>query len=361
MATYGWRSPVAVAEGLSHEAPLFEFRAAVRLLEAMAPERAPVGRGAAPDAEVVRFAVPPELGFPASDVAALEPAPPGAPARLWVNVLGLIGVSGPLPHFVTETVRERVAAGDGAFAAFLDLFHHRLISLFYRACQKHAPALTAASPAEGPLARVLLALAGLGTPRLGGRLGVPDRALCQHAGLLAGTPRTMAGLERFLAHHFGVGVEIRPFAGRFLDLEPEDTTRIGRRGANHALGVSAVLGSRSFEQAAGFEVRLGPLSSRELAGFLPVGAAFPALFALTRFYVGEELGFRFRLVVAAEAVAPTQLGQAGDVRLGQSALLGRGAAPRLGGAGGSRLGWNSWLVTRKPPAADAQVVLEGRP
>jgi type VI secretion system protein ImpH len=384
MAAYGWGEKTPVSEALFAAGHRFEFLQAVRLLEALQRRPADVGEGTDPAAEPVRFSSRVALGFPAGEVVTIEPPPPaGGPARLTEAFLGLAGEYGPLPQTFTELILRRQAARDHAAADFLDLFNHRLVSLFYRARKKYRPALGHRPPDEGRVARTLYAFLGLATPRLAGRMGVRDRSLLEHAGLLAGTQRSMAGLPCLLAHHFAAPVAVEPFRGAWLALDPDQHTRLGRRGQNRALGRDAVVGTRVWDQQAGFELRLGPLRLAQFLAFLPIGRASRPLVSLVRYYVGEELGFRVRLLLAPGEMPALSLGRAGDARLGWSARLaaGRGAPPatapaapsrrpparqaapepRLGAAGGARLGWTSWLSGRWPPAGDAQVVLAGHP
>ncbi len=372
MAAYGWRKKTGVSAGLFAEGHRFEFLQAVGLLEAIG--RRPLGEGTDPEAEPVRFSSQVALGFPPGEVVGVRPPPPGGgPARMSVAFLGLAGEHGPLPQNVTELILRRMAAKDRTAADFLDLFNHRLVSLFYRARKKYRPALDHRPPDEGRVAGTLYAFLGLGTPGLGGRMGVRDRSLLAHAGLILGTQRPMAGLPCLLARHFGVPVALEPFRGSWLTLDPGERTRLGRRGVNQRLGESAVLGSKVWDQQAGFEVRLGPLSLAKFLDFLPTGGAFQPLVSLVRYYVGQELAFGVRLLLEPDEMPALRLGRAGDTRLGWSArLAGRGRErsqgqverpaapePRLGSAGGARLGWTSWLSTRRPAAGDAQVVLAG--
>ncbi|HET7322267.1 MAG TPA: type VI secretion system baseplate subunit TssG, partial [Longimicrobiaceae bacterium] len=223
----------------------------------------------------------------------------------------------------TELVLERAARKDRGLRDFLDLFHHRLVSLFYRVRKKSRLALHAGSPEEAEVADRLFALAGLGTLGLRERMGVQDRALLRYAGLLAQRPRSMHGLTRILSDYFGVPVEGRPFVGQWLELEPDQRTSIGRLGANHALGVDTVLGSRVWDQQGRFEIVLGPLALADFIDFLPGADRLPKLVALTRFYVGPDLDFDVRMKLRPEEVPP----------------------PRLGATTGPRLGWLAWLPT----------------
>jgi type VI secretion system protein ImpH len=340
MAAYGWRRHRAVDEGLFAEGHLFSFLQAVRLLEAIHPGRTPPGEGSDPAAEVVRFHSAVRLDFPAGDVGEVRaPGPAGGPAEMTVHVLGLAGVHGPLPPAVAELAMERAFHGDRAMRDFLDVFNHRLVSLLYRARKKYRPALDPGAPGGGRIASVLLALAGLGTPHLAGRMGVEDRSLLPYTGFLLAQPRPTVGLARMLEDCFGIPVEIGERKGTWHTLEPIDVTRLGSGGQNRALGISTVAGSRFWDQAARFEVCLGPLSFDQLLSFLPGGHAHRPLAAVVRFAVREELDFGFRLTLKADEVP--------DLRLGRSGT-------------GARLGWTSWLKTKPFACNDSQVRITGR-
>jgi type VI secretion system protein ImpH len=365
VATYGWRKTVPVKRALFDEGHRFGFFQAVRLLEAIYPERTGPAEGMEPEREVVRFRSRVGFDFPASEVDEVRAGREGEPVEMTVSVLGLAGLQGPLPPPFAEELLHRSSGGDDALRDFLDLFNHRLLSLYYRARKKHRPACGHEPPDEGRVARCLMALIGLGSPALRDRGAVPDRSLIRYAGLLTPHPRSMVGLERMLGDHFGVPVEIVPFRGRWLDIEEEDRTRLGGAGGNNnRLGRGAVLGSRFWEQTAAFEVRMGPLGIQELLDFLPVGGGHRALLDMARFYVDDQYEVDVRLSCRADEVPELRLGGAGDVRLGWSARLSARpggeevpSLPRLGQSGGARLGWTTWLGSPEPTSPTAQSVL----
>lgn len=336
MAAPDGQQAAGVAASLFAEPYRFDFFQAVRVLESLRPGAAPAGEGSEPAAEAVRFRATPALSFAAADVAAVSPGEDGGPPEMTVAFLGLAGTGGPLPRPFTEWVRRQAWLGDGGPRDFLDLFHHRLVALMYRARARGRVSLARTTADETPAGRWMFALAGLGTPGLRGRQAVPDRALLGYAALFAAEQRSAVGLECVLRTHFGVAAEVVPFTGGWIAIEEDEQTRIGRTGQNRALGVDAVLGRRAWDPQSAFRVDLGPLSLAEYARFLPGGAGFAALCALVRFWTGAGPSFTVRLVLRAAEVPPS----------------------RLGTQAGARLGWTSWLRTRPYGPADAEARLD---
>jgi type VI secretion system protein ImpH len=299
----------------------FDFFQAVRLLERLQPGRAAVGRDGPPAREVVRFLARPGFVFPASAIDGLV-TPEGsesAPA-MTVNFLGLTGPSGVLPHVYTELVQTRQRAGDSALAAFLDLFNHRLLSLFYRAWEKHRVAAGAAEgEGDDQFEGHLFALLGLGLRPLRNRHSFPDRALPTYAGFFARRHRPAVVLEELLRDYFGLPMEVVQFSGQWLRLTPGDLSTLARRGANNALGVSLVVGSRVWDEQGKIRLRLGPLSFAEFRAYLPDGPGFRALVEMTRLFVDAEFDLDVQLVLKADEVPRCHLSS----RPGAGARLGR--------------------------------------
>src|SRR5690606_21576846 len=126
--------------------------------------------------------------------------------------------NGPLPRPFTELLLERIARKDTAMRDFLDIFHHRIVSLAYRVRKRARLALHASSPEKADVADRLFALVGLGTLGVRDRMRVQDRALLRYAGLLAQKPRSMHGLERLLSDYSRVPVRGRSLVGEWLPL-----------------------------------------------------------------------------------------------------------------------------------------------
>jgi type VI secretion system protein ImpH len=222
-----------------------------------------------------------------------------------------------LPHVYTELLLERGRAGDRTLADFLDLINHRLISLFYRAWEKHH--VIVARERGGDDVCHLFALIGLGIAPLRNRHSFPDIALLRYAGIFAQRRRPAVVLEALLGDVFGLPIAVEQFVPHWLELEPSDCSTIGAAGANNALGISMVLGDRVLDEQGSIRVRLGPLSLAQFQSFLPGGAGFRRLTELVRLFVDAELDFDVQLVLKAAEVPDCRL--ASDP--GQGARLGR--------------------------------------
>jgi len=335
MSEFGWHGNKSVAEWFFAEPWEFEFFQAVRILEMLYPERVPPGEGADPDQEVVRLRSEISHVFPGAEVRSVKPAGTGEPAEMMVNLLGLGGPSGPLPDADSDRLIERAWRKDYGFRDFLDIFHHRLLSLLVRTRKAHHPAYTARAPHEGPIAQYLYAFFGLALRQLQDRMRVPDRSFVFYAGLLSQHPRSSSGLERLLSDYFRTPARLVQFLGGWRQLEPGEWTRLGARGQNRQLGGGAMVGTRFWDQQGRFEVSLGPMGWPMFLDFLPGGSGYEPLCEMTRFYVGPDLDFSFRLTLRAADVPRAKLGAA-------------------------RLGWTSWLNTRGFEHDDSQTHLASR-
>ena len=131
--------PRAPMDALLAEPERYSFFQAVRLL--YRAHGIPARSGAASPHDALRFTVPPSLNFPPCELHALERDTRNdgnSPSyTMSVNFLGLTGPSGVLPRHYTEWLMTQQKARDPAARDFMDIFNHRLLSLFWRAWAKH--------------------------------------------------------------------------------------------------------------------------------------------------------------------------------------------------------------------------------
>lgn len=315
MASPHGRTAPALAEELEREPFAFEFFQAVRLLR--------MWRGRV-DGDAVRFATPISLEFPASELQSYEPATaPDQPARMVVNFMGLTGPSGVLPsHYTASLIERRIRHRDVSAQRFLDLFNHRLISLFYRAWEKHHFYVAHERHEPAGFQQYLLDLVGLGTASLRGRnaAGVADATVCHLAGQIGRRPRSATAIAAVVGEAFAVPARVLSFHGRWLRLGEAHRTRLG--GRNSSVG-EGLIGDRVWDVQSSCRLRLGPLDLARFGDFLPGGAAHTPLARLVRFLVGLALEVELQLVLRRDEVPALRLG-----------------------SGGARLGWTTWLTSR---------------
>jgi type VI secretion system protein ImpH len=334
----------------------FDFFQAVRLLERLAPQKLPVGKGARPDLEIVRFTSWQSLAFPASavhDLVAGEVAT--RPAQMMTTFLGMTGSSGVLPRHYTEMIirleREAKGAERHALRDWLELFSHRFVSLFFRAWEKYRffiPYERGEHRLRDPdtFTRGLLSLVGLGTAGLRDRLrvgvvteveGTPrekvlaridDLSIVGFGGYFNHRPRNAVSLESLLTGFVGLTAKVVQFQGQWLRLDPGSQSVMGRLDGNNCLGRNVIVGDRIWDVQSKLRIQLGPMKYEQFLEFLPDKSPQPrrkALFLLAQFvrlYVGPELDVEFQLILAAEEVPACKVGVRGGI--------------------GTRLGWNTW-------------------
>src|SRR5262245_16841689 len=301
MASQSGRADSPLVKLLLDEPYRFDFFQAVRLLERVFRERAPAGYDVEPRSEVARFRTAVTLRFPASQIQQISRnSADETPPEVMVAFMGMTGPLGVLPHPYTELLIERTRYSDTALWAFLDLFNHRLISLFYRAWEKYNFPFAYERDQRDRFTEYLYDLIGFGTRGLRGRLGFPDQALIFYGGLTAQRPHSAFAIGAIATDYFGVKADVEQFSGQWLKLDEESLTRLGA--ADSRLRVNTIAGTSVWDNQSKFRVRFGPLKFKEFFDFLPVGQAFKPASDSIRLLAGADLDFDIQLLLRAEEV-----------------------------------------------------------
>jgi type VI secretion system protein ImpH len=276
--------------------------------------------------------------FAPSALAGWEAGEEGRPPRLLVHFFGLFGPDGPLPLHLTEYARDRRRnAHDPTLQRFADVFHHRALSLFWRAWADSRPTVSFDRPEEDRFARYVGSLIGLGMDSFRDRDAMPDLTKLHFAGHLAGQTRHAEGLADILSSFFTMPVRVECFVGGWLSLPEGDRTRLGAGAASAALGGakgSILLGGRVWSRQHKFRLVFGPLSLADYSRLLPGGISFRRLIPIVRNYAGDTLEWDVNIVLKREEVPKTTLGRAG------------------------RLGWTTWVGTRRNETDAADLFLD---
>jgi type VI secretion system protein ImpH len=301
----------------------------LRRIECLYDEKPRLGASQRPSEDPIRIGQEPATTFESASLTAFQIAEDAKPHRLTVRHPGLLGPNGPLPLHLTEYAQQRMRRhGDQTFVRFLDIFHHRMISLFYRAWANNEPTISFDRPHSDRFSDYVGAMAGFGMSTLRKRDEVADLTKFYYCGRLSGQTKCAEGLQDILCDYFRLPVRIESFVGEWLTLPARDICRLGRDPANGTLGRSAMLGSRTWGCQHKFRIIVGPLGFDAYESLLPVGDRIRRLIALVRNYIGDELAWDLQLILKREEVPAMRLSSR------------------------SRLGWTAWLG-KKPQACDA--------
>jgi type VI secretion system protein ImpH len=290
------------------------------------PKQIPIGEAQRPAQENFRLGQHPSLAFAPREIAEIAEHADKLALRLFG--LGMLGPNGPLPLHYTEQIRERVESSihDTTLMDFLDMFHHRYLTHFYRAWAQSQ------------------ATVGLDNPRVEGfsdyiaRLGgdevgqTPEHSLPRHARWASVAHRVREarnpeGLVHTLQHYFGIPVALHEFQFHWIALDRCDYTELGIPQMSSVLGEGAIAGEMMPDRQTRFRLVLGPLNLAQYMRFTPQslqkGAGtnqdLPALIEWVRAFVGYEYAWEVELVVDASEAHPAVLG------------------------GSDKLGWTTWL------------------
>lgn len=310
-----------VEQSLAKEPHKFSFLSAIRFLECRFKSKPRLGTAKRSSEEPVRLGQDPYLHFAPATLASYQAAKADRPARLTSYFFGLFGPDGPLPlHFTEHAINRARHHKDATFSRFVDIFHHRLATYFYRAWAAARPTVSYDRPDEDHFSNHVGALLGIGMETLRHRDAMPDLAKLFYAGHLANTTRHADGLAAMLEGYFEVPATIEEFAPEWIELPSDYRLMLGMSGG--VLGESATIGGSIFQCQHKFKILLGAMSLGAYKRMTPGGDSLQQLVAIIRNYIGDELDFDLKLILKRDEVPPIELGQSGA------------------------LGWTTWLGER---------------
>ncbi|KAB0486897.1 type VI secretion system protein ImpH [Pseudomonas reinekei] len=331
------RDPLTLLARLEQQPAAFDFHAALRQIECAFGDLPRIGQAHRPADEALRFGQLPSLAFEPAMIAALQRGGDEQVPRLLVNLFGMLGANGSLPVHLTDYIRDRQRNfDDPTLARFCDIFHHRMISLFYRAWSSAQPAVSLDRPQDDRFADYVASLIGLGMPSLRGRDAVPDLAKLHHAGRLSPQSRNAEGLGAVLSDFFQVPVHVQTFVGHWMALPADGIARLRSGPDAEVLGMTTVLGKKVWNAQHKFRLVIGPLNLTQALDLLPGEPGMQRLQAWVRQYAGLTMEWDVNLILRKEHVPGLHLGRH------------------------ARLGWSSWLSSKTPDRDDRQLLVSPR-
>lgn len=313
---------VTVLNDFQHEPYKYDFYQFMRLIECMYPDKQRFGYSVKPSDDAIRIGQLPSMQFAPGALARFE-MNADYPAVLKVFFFGLFGPNGPLPIHLTEFARHRMnIARDPTFAEFADLFHHRLLSLFYRAWADKEPTTQLDRPHNDRFSIYVGSLLGIAERSQQQRDGVCDHTKFHFAAHLGCQTKHADGLIAVLRSYFQVPIAMEEFVGEWLTIPKDGLCCLNADQQTGQLGVSATIGLHSWQCIHKFRLIAGPLDLQQFESFLPNGKKITAFSDLVKNYIGFEFKWDLNLILKKNEVPAIRLGKYGW------------------------LGWNSWLSAR---------------
>ncbi len=306
-------------EGRVTQASLYRF---CQLLEQALPDHPPLGSTANPADDPVRFRPDPGMGFPVSELKAIETdaLEPQRPATIRTRLLGLYGVDSPLPTAFLDDITQR-REGHQALEAFLDIFNHRIFTQFYRIWRKYSYPATFEAGGSDATSQCLLGLIGLGIPGTERQIATPVSrflALLSVMRLPTRNAEGIAALVKLLAPD--TRVEVTPHWPQLIALLHPAGLSTERP---VCLSQGTPLGSVGQDANSQLQLALFTDNAQEARDWLPAGQLHTDLLVLLRVYLGWRCTARLQLSLPLNSLPHPLLGRS-PVQLGMTAVLGLG-------------------------------------
>ena len=311
-------SPLDILELIEEQPYQYSLFDVLRYIESLNADKPRLGESLKSTDDPVYIRQQPSMAFAPSSISRFE-AGHKKQSQIYNFPYGLFGPNGPLPIHLTEYAYEReIHEGDETFSRFADIFHHRMVSLLYRAWANTQPTIGFDRPEENIFDQFVAAVAGN---------AIVDEDIPQQtkhkeayrAGLFSHQTRSADGLETLLSDYFNIGFKVEQYSGGWLPLREKDQFKLGCFGFSNSLGENTCLGEKVFDCQHKFTIISDPMDYQQFEGLLPNSASYEALYELVADYAGVSFEWDLVFRIKGKDIPQWSLGQQG------------------------RLGWTNWL------------------
>jgi type VI secretion system protein ImpH len=284
------------------------FAALLRYLDANAPLAKRIGYSVSPKQDCVRFGQTPLLHFHSSAFTKVTFSNKSGEYKLKNSYWGLFGINGPLPLHLTEYAIERnYRLKDKTLTEFLDVFHHRFISLFYRAWADAQPTVSHDRPEHDIFKQRLTAFSGE-TNKVEDVFQQNNNVHEYLSGLYSQKNRSATTLSQVLSAYLSHEVSIEEFQGAWYELQSHEKTQLMK--SNTKLGIDSILGERTFQRTFNFAINIGPITCSQYIDLLNNKQRIKTVIQLSQKAVGQEFQFSINIILQAYQTQTSQLGSA---------------------------------------------------
>lgn len=294
------------------------FISIMRAISAKASTMPIPGKATRPSQEIFRLGQAAHMAFSPREIAHI--ATENDKLKVQLFSLGIWGAQGAMPLHLSEQVFSRSELHDHALTDFVDIFHHRSLSQFYRAWLVAQDTASLDRKDDERFSFYIGSLVGLNPNELNGDI-LPVHARLASSAHLIRESRNPEGIIGGLRYYFDIQVSIEEYARQWIFLSENDQSILGNADSAMLLGDGAILGETVQDRQHKFRLILGPLTLNQYMRFSPWGQDLPVLREWVRNFIGFEYAWDVQLVLAAEEVPQAQLD--GTHQLGYAAWLER--------------------------------------
>lgn len=294
------------------------FISLMRAISAKNPEMSLPGTAARPSQEMFRLGQAASMAFSPREISHMDMQDGRLQLRLFG--LGSWGPQGALPLHLSELAWSRSAQRDATLTDFVDIFHHRALSLFYRAWFVAQDTASLDRSSDERFSFYIASLIGMDPQDLSTKC-LPAHARLASSAHLIREARNPDGLLGAIRYYFQVDAQMEEYVTQWISLDAQDCSILGERDAALQLGDGAILGDTVRDRQHKFKLILGPLTLEQYMRFNPWGSDLPVLKEWVRNFIGFEYAWDAQLVLAAHEVPQASL--SGNHQLGYAVWLER--------------------------------------
>ena len=300
----------------------YDFFHLMRKLQAAYPDKPRIGESIRLSQDVIRLRQEVSLAFASSTIKHVEKDEEAGVLNIFNQFFGLWGANGPMPHELTQYVLDQKRDyNDSTLANFVDVFHHRLLSLFFKAWADSQKTIDYDRPEDAHFPRFINSFFGAGMKSACNRDSIPDRSKTFYSGHLSSATQSKSGLQAILEGFFSIKTQIKSFVGHWLTLPEDCCHRLGESESTGLLGENIIVGETVWDCQLKFRVVMGPMEKEDYERILPGGKAYQMLKDWVGLYTNQVMLWDLQLILKASEAEPIVLG------------------------GFGQLGWTTWLMT----------------
>ena len=298
----------------------YSFFSILRHLEGSQDTSVPlIGETSSPTQDLFRLYQNPSMSFTYKNIDSISLK--SNKFQIAINEIGLLGANSPLPSHLIEFIFQRKHQyGDGAWADFVNMLQHRVLTMFYRSWMNAQSVLSLENKGANKFSRYIASLAGFAVfDEQRPHQYVEHFSKLYFAGYSLQRNRSTDSFQDLLSQYFSLPIHIEENIGQWFELPKEEQTCLGVKG-QYNLGDGLIVGSKIYDVQTKFRIIIGPLGLDEFESFFKGSLNSKRLIEWVRFYVGEEYDWDVQLVLAKPDIPQLVLG--GRNKLGLTTWLG---------------------------------------